>query len=41
MVTESISNNNFLQEGTAMGIDEITISGKDYATEYWNKAMRG
>lgn len=41
MVTESISNNNFLQEGTEMGIDEITISGKDYATEYWNKAMRG
>ena len=41
MVTESISNNNFLQEGTAMGIDEITISDKDYATEYWNKEMRG
>ena len=34
MVTESISNNNLSQEGTAMGIDEITISGKDYATEF-------
>ena len=41
MVTESISNNNLSQEGTVMGIDEITNSGKDYATEFWNKAMRG
>ena len=24
-----------------MGIDEITNSGKDYDTEFWNKAMRG
>ena len=41
MVTESISNNNSSQEGTVMGIDEITNSGKDYDTEFWNKAMRG
>ena len=41
MVTETISNSNSSQEGTAMGIDEITNSGKDYATEFWNKAMRG
>ena len=41
MVTESISNNNSSQEGTVMGIDEITNSGKDYDTEYWNKEMRG
>ncbi len=24
-----------------MGIDEITVGSKDYATEFWNKAMRG
>lgn len=41
MYTETISNNNLSQEGIAMGIDEITISRKDYATEFWNKAMRG
>lgn len=41
MFTETISNNNLSQEGTAMGIEEITISGKEYDTEFWNKAMRG
>ena len=41
MVTESISSTNSSQEGIVMGIDEITNSGKDYDTEFWNKAMRG
>ena len=41
MVTESISSTISSQEGTVMGIDEITNSGKDYDTEFWNKAMRG
>ena len=41
MFTETTSNNNFSQEGTSMGIDGIVVGGKDYATEFWNKEMRG
>lgn len=41
MFIETILNNNFLQEGTSMGIDEIAVGSNGYATEFWNKAMRG